>query len=454
MVKDSRLYDILEISSAATEQEIKRAYRKKALKYHPDKNNHNTESIKLFQEISHAYEILMDEKKRKLYDKYGTVDETVIGEMLAKKQPQFSSGDLFAHFFGGGSTTSGASMANSFFQKFSTNSMPKRSDDELAYGPGIKHTLKCTLSELYHGKKSKLALNRTRVCQDCNGFGGRTSTTCPMCHGSGVFTRTKRIGPMVQTWQTTCSTCGGSGKYIQDKDICDICSGSGFVKERKIFEVDVQPGMREGQEIVLPGEADEILNTEFGKEKVIPGDVIITIELNRKDDKSTQRYIVHGSDLLLDGVEIDLKTSLCGGTVVIDDHPSDKPFKIVIIPGEILNPGCIKCVEGMGMPDSKSKGFGNLYIRFEVKFPDRLKPDTIKQLSAILSKDENILQIPSKSNISNNDSAIMEECVLSSFSVDDLRSKFAKIPRNKRNRSEYEGIDTSGYDNTNTCHVN
>lgn len=456
MVKNTRLYDVLDVSVTATEQEIKKAYRKKALKCHPDKNNHSAESIKLFQEISHAYEILNNEEKRSLYDKYGTVDEAAISEMLSKQRRQQrdmpDAGDLFSQFFGGKSATSKYGVANPFFSSFEESSGRRTGtmdeQQELVSGPSINHNLKCTLSDLYHGKHAKLALNRTRVCERCHGSGGAKACQCRSCKGTGVLTTTKRMGPMVQTWQTTCKDCQGSGSYIKNKDICQICSGSGFIKQRKIFDVEVSPGMSDGQEIILPGEADEVINTGYGKEKVLPGDVVITIELNRKEDSLSKLYRVHEHDLILDGLEVDLKTSLCGGTILIDQHPSGNPFKIEVLPNELLKPGCIKCVENKGMPLDTNGKFGNLYIRFQVRFPDKLRPDTIEKLTSILSDDENIVSSNSAKELSLDE--VTEEHVLSTLQPSNLQPKFSDSKKsNKRKRERYEQ-----YDPNNTCHVN
>lgn len=480
MIKDTKFYDILEVSADATDQEIKKAYRKKALRHHPDKNNHSPESIKLFQELSHAYEILSDESKRELYDQYGTVDETEINEMMSKQRGAASNaafahtaGDLFAQFFGGRpGSASGAgangSGGNSFFQSFSPDfsSYDMDGSQEMASGPGIHHNLKCTLYDLYHGKRAKLALNRTRLCEKCQGYGGKKTSQCKGCQGTGMYTTTKRMGPMVQTWQTTCKDCGGSGKFIRSKDACEECSGNGFVKERKIFDVEIQPGMTDGKEIVLPGEADEVINTEYGKERVHPGDVIITIELTRRDEHNMKyKYMVHGHDLILDNFEVDLKTSLCGGTIVIEDHPSGNPFKIDVLAGELLKPGCIKCVENKGMPVDQYGKFGNLYIRFQVKFPEQLRNETIEKLSQALVEDENVIKQPPKDDKNGgiDPSQVMEEQVLSSFTADDLQSKFReakKNPSNKRKRGEHGAYNKNGtqfdssYDPSDSCQVN
>ena len=379
------LYDTLGVAANASRQEIKKAYRLKALKHHPDKNGHSEQSKLKFQQICKAYEILGDDKKREMYDRFGTADETQWHtEATNYEEPSgMSAGDLFSQFFGGGSTTGGFfsegmdffGSSRGFRAQGSRRSAPQR-------GPDIKHYLKCTLEEMYNGKRAKLALKRTRLCQTCQGEGSKKATSCYACRGKGMQTQTKRQGPIMQTWSSTCGTCGGSGTIVKPSDICNGCHGQGWVRERKIFEIEVQKGMENGQTVVVPAEADEVVISKYGSERVIPGDVIIILE--QLPHRSLKRG--HDSSLLLSECQVDLKTSLCGGTVWVDSHPSGKVLKIDVIPGELLKPGAIKCVQSMGMPKSKG-GYGDLFIKFKVIFPDNLKPDTIQTMQAALDKE-------------------------------------------------------------------
>ncbi|SCW02026.1 LAFE_0E12508g1_1 [Lachancea fermentati] len=374
-VKNTKLYEVLGVSTDASRQEIKKAYRLQALKCHPDKNGHSEESKRKFQQVCEAYEILSDENKREMYDKFGTADESELQEQMSPQMyttSGMSAGDLFAQFFGGGSTTSG------FFER-------KRHTPEMARGPDIKHNLKCTLQELYYGKHAKLALNRTRLCRKCDGSGGKRSRTCTACGGRGMRTETTRRGPMVQTWSSTCQDCNGSGTYVRRKDLCAECAGQGCRTERKIFDVEVQPGMRPGQEIVLPSEADEVVNAEFGPERVIPGDVTIILQQLPHE----KLRVLGDADLLLSNCSVDLRTSLCGGSVWIDSHPSGRVLKVDVAPGRVLAPGTVKCVENMGMP-KPGGGFGNLYVRFNVEFPEKLDEATATAISAALDSDSNV----------------------------------------------------------------
>ncbi|CUS23614.1 LAQU0S11e00254g1_1 [Lachancea quebecensis] len=428
-VTNSELYDILGVSVSASRQDIKKAYRVNALKHHPDKNGHSEESKRKFQQICKAYEILKDERKRRMYDRFGTTDENQWNTETTSYQEQsgMSAGDLFAQFFGGGSTT-GSFFNNDtpFFEKRQgAGATPSRR--ELPRGPDIKHYLKCTLEEVYHGKRAKLALKRTRICKKCKGEGGLKTTQCYTCSGRGMWTETKRHGPMVQTWSSTCSDCAGRGSFMKEKDICRDCSGQGCFRERRIFDIEVHKGMENGQEVVLPGEADEVVCSELGSERVIPGDVIIIME--QLPHNTFWRH--QDSSLVLDHCKVDLKTSLCGGPVWVDSHPSGKLLKIDVLPGEILKPGAIKCVEGMGMPKSNG-GFGNLYIRFDVAFPDTLKQETAEALKAVLDKEPGLERCAGKPPASVENKEV-EEHVLSNFAPD------LELPRSGNRKRQARG---------------
>lgn len=488
MVKTTHLYDLLNIHATASQSEIKKAFRLAALKYHPDKNNHSEESKEKFQEISKAYEVLSDERKRSLYDAYGTVDEAAItGNHMSSDDDDAmhdsffshsgsdplhmfgaSAGDLFAQFFN--NSSSGPSFgfsqgSNSKFDRSSSGGFARR--DDMRTGPDIKHYLKCTLSDLYVGKKTKLGLNRMRICTHCDGKGGMQTVACRTCNGQGEVVKTRRLGPMVQTVSSTCNSCKGTGTYVRKNDICPQCGGSGVYKERKIFDVEVIPGMSNEQMIILSGEADEVLETSHGLMKVHPGDVVIVIDVVR--DKKYE--IVNEHDLVLRNCRIPLKTCLCGGDVYIEGHPSGKLIKLSIIPNELLKTQKFKTVEGLGMPkpakqygtanssttSSEIEGYGNLYVQFEIKFPDKLEDETISKLEQVLNGDANIARETENDAkrlddiVTNGDGTVeVEEHVLSDFVPN-----YKEFKEYKRDRSESarKRKRNDNYDNNDDCTV-
>ncbi|CAL9727836.1 j domain-containing protein Apj1p [Monosporozyma unispora] len=442
MVVNTELYDILNVSPNSTTPEIKRCYKKLALQYHPDKNHNSKESNLMFQKVHLAYNILINPDKRSCYDKYGDIelakefDPADINDSFGGFSPNNTNNpaDLFSNFFNKQQQQQGnAGFPNTdsnFPQSFSTSTMPQQvfststtppsniSTDmttpyqNLMKGPNITHQLKCSLSDLYNGKTCKLALQRTKACPECEPM----YRPCIHCQGHGTINGINKIGPLSQTWSQTCLSCNGTGVYIdpQRQFACKTCGGNAFVKERSIFKVKIQPGMYHGQSIKLPNSADEFIavaqpnfinNSHSTMQRVQPGDVIIKIvEIEPESDKTSSRkpasplfirsLTKKHENLLLNNFPIDIVTSLCGGKIIIDNHPMGKLIQVTILPGELLRPTGYKCVEGLGMPiyekgqDSLKQYKGNLYIKFIINFPDRLETRTIEQLKKLLQQDK------------------------------------------------------------------
>jgi len=202
-----------------------------AIKYHPDKNPNNPEAEAKFKEISEAYEILSDEQKRQMYDKYGK-DALKEGGFSAH-----SAHDIFEQFFGGG-----------FSSFFGGNRGPRKTED-------IVHELQVTLDDLYKGKQTKLSVTRNIICIGCSGSGTKSGAAvgkCKTCDGRGIRLIIKQLGPgMIQQMQTVCPDCGGKGEQIKEEDKCGNCKGKKVVKDKKVLTVYVEKGMRHGQKVVF-----------------------------------------------------------------------------------------------------------------------------------------------------------------------------------------------------------
>merc|ERR1712018_96903 len=196
MVYETKYYDILGVSPTATEAELKKSYRKLALKYHPDKN---PDAGDKFKEISMAYEVLSDSKKRAIYDEHGEQGIKEGGGGGGAHSPM----DIFNMFFGGGGFPGGGGGRSS------NKSKP------------IVHKLGVSLEELYNGKTRKLAVTREICCEKCNGKGGSKVEKCQSCRGSGIKVTTKQIGPgMIQQMQSPCDSCGSQGEVISEAHKC------------------------------------------------------------------------------------------------------------------------------------------------------------------------------------------------------------------------------------------
>ncbi|KAJ3401343.1 Type I HSP40 co-chaperone, partial [Chytriomyces hyalinus] len=179
--------------------------------------------------------------------------------------------------------------------------------------------------------------------------------------------------PMIQQMQQTCPDCNGEGEQINPKDRCTACNGKKVTNERKILEVFIDKGMKDGQKVTFTGEGDQAPG-------IIPGDIIIVVE-----EKPHDRFKRKGKDLFVD-VKIDLLTALAGGSFAIN-HLDDRVLMVSILPGEVIKPDEIKCINGEGMPEYKRPyDKGNLYIKFEIEFPkpNWVSEDKLKLLENIL----------------------------------------------------------------------
>jgi len=355
MVKDTKYYEILGVEITATEAQLKTAYKKGALKHHPDKNAHNPDAAEKFKDLSKAYEVLSDPQKRQLYDQYG--EEGL--EQGGMGGGGMAAEDLFAQFFGGGSGFGG------MFGGGMRDQGPKKARP-------IHHVHKVSLEDIYRGKVSKLALQKSVICSTCEGRGGKEGAvkTCAGCNGAGMKTMMRQMGPMIQRFQTICPDCQGEGETIRDRDKCKKCLGKKTVVERKVLHVHVDRGVKSGHKIEFRGEGDQVPGA-------LAGDVVFEIE-----QKPHARFQRKDDDLFYHA-EIDLLTALAGGQIYIE-HLDERWLTVNIFPGEPITPGAIKVIKGQGMPSFRHHDFGNLYIQFDVKFPDKTQIQNVELLEQVL----------------------------------------------------------------------
>ncbi|XP_042223720.1 dnaJ homolog subfamily A member 1-like [Homarus americanus] len=312
MVKETDYYDRLGVQPDATPDQLKSAYRKLALQYHPDKNPEGGDK---FKQISQAYEVLCDPKKRQIYDEGGVEAVQQTGSAGGTfRNPM----DIFNMFFGGGGggmpgedediydddDEEGGGGGFNFFRNGGFGGSGSRGQHTKP--PPMEHRLVVSLEQLMVGGRRKLKLDRKRPCQSCGGRGGRENAfteNCVPCHGKGVKLTYQQLGPGLVEMHGTCSNCGGSGRVISEADRCTVCQGARTVNDTKITQVHVERGMSHGTRVTLKGEGDQ----EPGQE---PGDVIIILQ-----EKQHHTYVRKGLDLHLEMkitlVEITVRVSKC-----------------------------------------------------------------------------------------------------------------------------------------------
>ena len=277
-----------------------------------DKNAHNPDAAEKFKDLSKAYEALSDPQKSQLNDQYGEE-----GLEQGRGAGGMSAEDLFSQFFGGGG---GGGPFGGMFGGGMRDTGPKKART-------IHHVHKVSLEDIYRGKVSKLALQKSVICPTCSGLGGKEGAvkTCTGCNGVGMKTMMRQMGPMIQRFQTVCPDCQGEGEIIREKDKCRKCNGKKTVVERKVLHVHVDKGVRSGHKIDFRGEGDQVPG-------VMPGDV--QFEIEQKPHPRFQRK----EDDLFYHAEIDLLTALAGGQIHIE-HLDERWLTIDIVPGEVISPG-------------------------------------------------------------------------------------------------------------------
>jgi len=345
--------------------------------------------------VSQAYEILFDEEKRHLYDTHGMAafDSSRGGGM----GPEVDLEDMLAQMFGMGGGMGGmGGMPPGFGGGSPGSKRPRRGRDE-------EQKYQVTLEELYKGKTAKFNSTKDIICSHCKGAGGKEKAKphpCERCHGNGVTVGLRSVGPgLVTQERVICNTCTGTGKIFKEKDKCKKCKGKRTTSEKKALEIYIPRGAREGERIVLEGEADQVPDET-------PGDIVFT--LVEEDHEVFQRA---GDDLSAD-LDVTLAEALCGFSRVVLKHLDGRGIHVDHPQGKVLKPGQVLKVPGEGMPLKKSDLKGDLYLVVRIDFPeDDWAPDAtaFAELQKILPKPEPPIEATEVDEVEYDSDADIEE---------------------------------------------
>ena len=361
MAEKRDYYEVLGVEKNASADEIKKAYRKKAIQYHPDKNPGDKAAEEKFKEAAEAYEVLSDPQKRQRYDQFGHAG---MGGAGGFSGGGMSMEDIFSHFgdiFGG----AGFDVGDLF------GGGGRSRGPRVRRGSDMRVKVRLTLEEIATGCEKKIKVRKLVQCKSCNGTGsedGRTET-CPTCKGTGRTVRQQRgIFGMMQV-QAECETCHGEGQIIKNK--CAKCNGEGVVRDEEIITINIPAGVAAGMQLTMQGKGNAAPHGG------IAGDLLILIEEEQHKD-----FIRQDSDLIYN-LLLDMPTAILGGQIQIPTLSGEA--RITITPG--TQPGKVLRMRGKGLPRidqyGRTYGTGDLLINVGVYIPERLSKDERKLIEKL-----------------------------------------------------------------------
>ena len=352
-------YEVLGVSKTASDDEIKKAYRRIAIKNHPDRNPGDKAAEERFKEAAEAYDVLHDPQKRQQYDQFG-FDGPSGGFVGFGGAGGFSTDDIFSMFgdiFGGHGGFGGFGGGQRQAPRYK--------------GVDLRIKVSLSLKEIATGTTKKFKVTKDVTCPDCHGSGaaaGSAPETCPQCHGSGVTMKTIRTMLGMMQTQTECPQCHGEGSIIKNK--CHKCGGSGVVKGEEVIEVNIPAGVAEGMVVNVPGKGNAAPHNG------INGNIQVYIE-----EEPNDTFVRDGNDIIYN-LLLDIPTAVLGGTVEIPTIDGTK-VKIKIEPG--TQPGKSLRLRGKGLPSVQGYGSGNgdLVVNISVFIPKTLTREEHKAIESL-----------------------------------------------------------------------
>ena len=355
MAEKRDYYEVLGVEKNANADEIKKAYRKAAIKYHPDKNPGDKQAEEKFKEAAEAYDVLSNPDKRARYDQFGHAGMSGaaggaggfggFGGGGFSMEDIFSQfGDIFGGHFGGGFRASGGGGGSRRVNR----------------GSDIRIKVKLTLSEIANGVTKKLKINKTIACDKCGGSGAKDAgaySTCSTCGGSGYVTRVENTFFGRMQTQSVCPACGGTGRVITDP--CDKCHGEGTVKGSEVVEIKIPAGVGEGMVLTVTGKGNA------ARHGGISGDLQVVIE------EAPHPELVRDGNDLIHNLNITVTTALLGGAAEVPTV--DGWAKIKIAPG--THAGKVLRLGGKGLPDVNGYGRGDELVVVDITIPSKLSAE-------------------------------------------------------------------------------
>ncbi|MCE5175710.1 MAG: molecular chaperone DnaJ [Bacteroidales bacterium] len=367
-------YEVLGVAKNASDEEIKKAYRKKAIQYHPDKNPGNKEAEEKFKEAAEAYEVLSNTEKRQRYDQFGHAGVNGAAGNDFGGGGGFSMDDIFSQFgdiFGG-------HFGGSSFGGFGSSS---RGGQRVNRGSNLRVKVKLNLQEVAKGAEKKIKVRKSAACPFCKGTGaegGSSYSTCSTCRGTGTVNRiTNTILGRMQT-QSVCPDCQGEGKIITKK--CPHCNGEGITQQEEVITINIPAGVAEGMQLSMNGKGNA------ARRGGLNGDLLILIE------EDPHPELLRDENDLVYNLLLSFPTAALGGTVEIPTI--DGRVKVKIEPG--TQPGKILRLRGKGLPTVNQYGTGDLLVNISVYVPETISRDERKTIEK-LEESENFKTSPSLS---------------------------------------------------------
>ena len=364
-------YEVLGVTKNASDDEIKKAYKKMDIKYHPDRNPGDKEAEEKFKEAAEAYDVLRDPQKRARYDQFGPEGVNGAGGFGGQSMNMDDIFSMFGDIFGGHGF-------GGFGGGFGGGGRARKPQFR---GGDLRLKVRLNLQEIATGVTKKFKVKKKVTCTHCHGSGAEgagATEQCPTCHGSGYVVKTQQsIFGMMQT-QSVCPTCGGEGTVIKNK--CKACGGEGVVNGEEVIEVKIPAGVADGMVVNVPGKG------HAARRGGVPGDIQVYIE------EEPSNELLREDNNLIYNLLLDVPTAALGGSAEIPTI--DGKVKIKIDPG--TQPGKVVRLRGKGLPAVQGYGYGvgDLIVNISVYIPETLSKDEKKAMEA-MQKSDNFAPNPS-----------------------------------------------------------